>query len=275
MEVHTRLPAGRGQSHTNMRIPFFSKKDENQSKSAGSQSIDPHFLGQSEHFVWRSQSGNDSVNGYKWIANEGVPFLERVYTAYKIDILQLGDANRLPIRVTVRPSRDCQGGIAGATGNGELSYCAGDWGGNQFCYGIIAHELCNLFTGEKVSAGWPTEWWANHRSPFPTVIANQALKSTVSQFYRMWGNYNDPLVVMFDHLYSDFHGMFARMFQKMRELRISISGMQDPYLSHNVYYFMFYGAGRQVADYFIVPPMPPINPNLIQQLESRYRLGVI
>ncbi len=143
------------------------------------------------------------------------------------------------------------------------------------CYGIIAHELCNLFTGEKVSPGWPTEWWANHRSPFPTMIANQAMKKTVSQFYRAWGNYNDPLVVMFDRLFSDFRGMFPRMFQKMRELGVSISNLQDPYLSHTVYYFMFYGASRQVANYFVVPPMPPINPNLIQELERRYKLGVI
>ena len=107
------------------------------------------------------------------------------------------------------------------------------------------------------------------------MIANQAMKKTVSQFYRAWGNYNDPLVVMFDRLFSDFRGMFPRMFQKMRELGVSISNLQDPYLSHTVYYFMFYGASRQVANYFVVPPMPPINPNLIQELERRYKLGVI
>jgi len=257
-----------------MRFPFFSK-DKKQDESGNASSQDPYFLGRTEHFEWRSESGNNSVNGYDWIMRQGVPYLERVYSAYKTDILQLGDANRIPIRVVVRPSSGCQGGIAGATGNGELSYCAGEWGGNQYCFGIIAHELCNLFTGEKVSSGWPIEWWANHRSPFPTMIANQAIKSTVSQFYRQWGDYNDPLVVMFDRLYSDFRGMFPRMFSKMRELGVSISGLQDPNLSHIVYYFMFYGAGKQIANYFVVPPMPPINPNLIQELERRYRLGVI
>jgi len=255
-----------------MRFPFFSKKNDDKGDSSMQ---DPNFLGRTEHFEWRSQAGNNAIGGVDWIMREGVPYLEKVYSVYKTDILQLGDANRLPIRVTVKPSSECQGGIGGATGNGELSYCAGQWGGNQYCYGIIAHELCNLFTGEKVSAGWPTEWWANHRSPFPTVIANQAMKKTVSQFYRHWGNYNDPLVIMFDRLCNDFRGMFPRMFQKMRELHVGISGMQDPYLSHTVYYFMFYGAGKQVADYFVSPPMPPINPNLIQELERKYGLGVI
>lgn len=257
-----------------MRFSIFSgKKKDDQANSAGV--ADPYFLGQTNRFEWRAEAGENSISGADWIIREGPPFLERVYDAYKNNILQLGDANRLPIRVTVRASSGCQGGIAGATGNGELSYCAGQWGGNQFCYGILAHELCNLFTGEKVSPGWPVEWWANHRSPFPTVIANMALRSTVPQFYRMWGNYSDPLVVMFDRLCNDFQGMFPRMFQKMRELRVTITGLQDPYLSHTVYYFMFYGAGRQIANYFVSPPMPPINPNLIQELERRYRLGVI
>ncbi len=260
-----------------MRFSIFSgkkKSDAGEDNDSGAPQ-DPNFLGRTNHFDWRAEAGEKSIIGVDWIFREGPPFLERVYSAYRNEILELGDANRLPIRVVVRPSSGCQGGIAGATGNGELSYCAGQWGENQFCYGILAHELCNLFTGEKVSAGWPTEWWANHRSPFPTMIANQALKKTVSQFYRAWGNYNDPLVIMFDRLYSDFHGMFPRMFSKMRELRVTISGLQDPYLSHTVYYFMFYGAGRQIANYFVVPPMPPINPNLIQELEKRYRLGVI
>ena len=255
-----------------MRFSIFSGKKK---EEISSPTQDPFFLGRSEHFEWRSQAGKNSVNGSDWIMREGVPYLEKVYSVCKSEILQLGDANRLPIRVTVKPSNECQGGISGATGNGELSYCAGQWGGNQFCYGIIAHELCNLFTGEKVSSGWPTEWWANHRSPFPTMIANQAMRRTVSQFYRAWGNYNDPLVVMFDRLYNDFRGMFPRMFHKMQELRVTISGLSDPYLSHTVYYFMFFGAGKQVANYFVVPPMPPINPNLIQELERRYKLGVI
>jgi hypothetical protein len=256
-----------------MKVPFFSKKkdDESQNASTG----DSSFLGRTEHFEWHSEAGNDSVDGFQWIMRDGVPYLEKVYSVYKTDVLQLGDANRIPIQVKVRPSSQCGGGIAGVTGNGELGYCAGTWGANQFCYGIIAHELGNLFTGEKVTAGWPTEWWANHRSPFPTVVANQAMRAVVPQFYRMWGNYNDPLVVMFDRLYNDFHGMFPRMFQKMRELNVSLSGLQDPYLSHTVYYFMFYGAGRQITNHFVSPPMPPINPSLIQEMERRYRLSVI
>jgi hypothetical protein len=252
-------------------MSIFSRKK----KDAPSGGQDEYFLGQSEHFQWRAQAGAGSIVGVDWVRRDAIPFLEKVYSVYKNEILQLGDANRIPIQVAARPSFECKGGIGGVTGNGELSYCAGEWNSNQYCYGIIAHELCNLLTGEKISPGWPTEWWANHRSPFPTMIANQALRKIVPQFYRAWGDYNDPLVVMFDRLYSDFPGMFPKMFAKMRELRVSLQNVEDPRLSHIAYYFMFYGAGRPLVNYFVVPPMPPINPKLISDLESKYHLGVV
>ncbi|MFI5419953.1 MAG: hypothetical protein ACHQ1H_03200 [Nitrososphaerales archaeon] len=253
-------------------MSIFSRKKKD---STGEAPKDDYFLGQSEYFQWRAQAGLGSVSGVDWIRRDAIPFLEKVYSVYKSEILQLGEANRLPIRVSVRPSFECKGGIGGATGSGELSYCAGEWNANQYCYGIISHELCNLLTGEKVTAGWPTEWWANHRSPFPTMIANQALRKVVPQYYRAWGDYNDPLVVMFEQLYNDFPGMFPKMFAKMRELRVSLQNVEDPRLSHTVYYFMFYGAGRQLVNYFVVPPMPPINPRIISDLESTYRLHVV
>jgi len=253
-------------------LSIFSRKKKD---DAGGIPKDDYFLGQSEHFQWRAQAGAGSISGVDWVRKDGISYLEKVYSVYRNDILKLGDANRLPIRVAVRPSFECKGGIGGATGSGELSYCAGEWNSNQYCYGIIAHELCNLFTGEKVSSGWPTQWWANHRSPFPTMIANQALRKTVSQYYRAWGDYNDPLVVMFDRLFGDFPGMFPKMFLTMRELRVSLQNLEEPYLSHVVYYFMFYGASRQIVNYFVVPPMPPINPGWISEIESKYHLGVI
>ena len=255
---------------------LFSRKKKNDDDTNPSPSYtDEYNLGRSEHFLWRAEAGASSIQAVDWVSKTGVPYLEDVYALYKDEILKLGDANRLPINVIVKPSSACGGGIAGATGSGELSYCAGQWGSNQFCFGIIAHELCNLFTGERVSGGWPTAWWANHRSPFPTVIANEAMQRLVPRFYKMWGDYNDPLVVMFDRLYHDYRGMFPRMLQKMRELRVSLEGVGEPYLSHIIYYFMFYGAGRPVANYFVVPPMPAINPSWLGELEARYRLGIV
>lgn len=228
------------------------------------------------HFEWRAQSGSASIDNSDWIRRNGISYLESVYSVYKNDILKLGDANRLPIRVTVRSSSECQGGISGGTANGELSYCAGSWASNGFCYGILAHELCNLFTGESVSRGWPTAWWANHRSPFPTMIANQALRKLVPEYYRRWGDYDDPLVAMFEKFYDEYPGLFPKMFEKMRELRVNLSRYKEPYLSHVLYYFMFYATGgQQISNYFVAPPMSPINPTTVSEIEDRFKLGII
>jgi hypothetical protein len=228
-----------------------------------------------DHFEWYASSGSDSIRGVQWLQSRGVMYLERVYDLYKNEILRIGDARKLPIRVDVRSSSECSGGISGAAAGGALSYCAGDWGDNQFCYGILAHELCNLFTGENVSEGWPTAWWANHRSPFPTMIANEAMHRIVPNFYRMWGDYKDPLVLMFDRMFRENKTTFPKMFQKMQQLEVSLSAYSDPELSHVVYYFMFFAAGEEIGRYFVSPPMPPINPKVIARFEGRFALGVV
>lgn len=246
---------------------FFSSK--------GKPSQDAYSLGSSEHFEWRTAQVKESVADAEWITKSGIGFLERVYSVYKNDILRLGDARNLPIRVVIKPSYECQGGISGATGNGQLSYCAGKWDTNVFCYGILAHELCNLFTGELVSPGWPETWWANHRSPFPTVIANEALRKLIPEYYKKWGDYNDPLVLMFDGIYREYPGVFPTMFKKMRELGVDLSRYVEPDLSHVVYYFMFYAAGNnRVSNHFVSPPMPPVNASKISGYEVKFNLHV-
>ncbi|MGE0325765.1 MAG: MYXO-CTERM sorting domain-containing protein [Polyangiaceae bacterium] len=41
---------------------------------------------------------------------------------------------------------------------------SGFWG-----YLLVLHEFVNQWTG-LVTAGWPTDWWADHRSPFPNAM---------------------------------------------------------------------------------------------------------
>lgn len=256
-------------------VPIFPFGNRKESKGRAEDSGDDYSLGSTEHFRWLTESGVNSVIGADWITGNAVPYLEEAYKLYRDKIFQVGDLLRLPVRVTVRASSTCSGGIAGATGDGNLSYCAGEWNSNQHCYGIITHELCNLFTGECVSSGWPVAWWANHRSPFPTMIANEVMSILVPKYYRMWGDYNEPLVQMFERLYKTYPGLFPGMFQKMRELRVTLSEFEDHYLSQVVYYFMFYGAGRALGRFFVSPPMPQIDLRAFQALESRFHLGVL
>jgi len=81
---------------------------------------------------------------------------------------------------------------------------------------LITHEMVNLFTGEVVSGGWPVDWWANHRSPFPLMTAIEieyALVPEMAVFHERQGR-EDPLVGMFLRL-KDQYGwaMFRRAFR--------------------------------------------------------------
>jgi hypothetical protein len=81
---------------------------------------------------------------------------------------------------------------------------------------LITHEMVNLFTGQVVCAGWPVDWWANHRSPFPLMTAIQieyALVPQMAVFHERQGR-EDRLVVMFQHLKDQFGwAMFRKAFR--------------------------------------------------------------
>ena len=83
-----------------------------------------------------------------------------------------------PFTVNIAPSSSCPGGIGGAAGDGQLSFCAGNWNTNRWTLGITCHEIVNLMTGECVTGGWPTDWWANSKSPFPALVSVTVLRST-------------------------------------------------------------------------------------------------
>ena len=81
---------------------------------------------------------------------------------------------------------------------------------------LITHEMVNNFTGQTVGGGWPVDWWANHRSPFPLMTAVEIEYSLVPKmavFHEMQGR-GDPLVRMFMHL-KDQYGwaMFRKAFR--------------------------------------------------------------
>ena len=101
-----------------------------------------------------------------------------------------------------------------------------------FGYLLTLHESINVFTG-LVSSGWPTDWWADHRSPFPNAmdaefmqsIANNnslltpatkqaLLNSATAQFNRFTNTSNptgefDSEVVMFVNFFNQFGGFNA------------------------------------------------------------------
>ena len=80
---------------------------------------------------------------------------------------------------------------------------------------LMTHEMGNLFTVQVVSYGWPVDWWADHRSPFPLMNAVQIETALVPEMaiHHAKDGMHDPLVVMFMRL-KDQYGwhMFRKAF---------------------------------------------------------------
>ena len=105
------------------------------------------------------------------------------------------------------PGIGCAYDAFSGTANGIKAYWA---------HILITHEMVNLFTGQIVSGGWPVDWWANHRSPFPLMTAVQieyALVPHMAVFHERQGR-EDPLVGMFLQLKDQFGwAMFRKAFR--------------------------------------------------------------
>lgn len=81
-------------------------------------------------------------------------------------------------------------------------------------YLLITHEFVNQWTGLMTNGGWPTDWWADHRSPFPNSMDAYILaqlgqtKAAAAQTSRFvaGGDSADTMVVMFNNFFSTYGG---------------------------------------------------------------------
>ncbi len=105
------------------------------------------------------------------------------------------------------PGIGCAYDAFSGTANGIKAYWA---------HILITHEMVNLFTGQVVAGGWPVDWWANHRSPFPLMTAVEIEYALVPQMavaHERQGR-EDPLVGMFRQLKDQFGwAMFRKAFR--------------------------------------------------------------
>jgi hypothetical protein len=105
------------------------------------------------------------------------------------------------------PGIGCSYDAFSGTANGIKAYWA---------HILITHEMVNLFTGQIVSGGWPFDWWADHRSPFPLMTAvriEYALVPQMAVFHQKQGR-EDPMVVMFENMLDQYGwAMFRKSFK--------------------------------------------------------------
>lgn len=96
----------------------------------------------------------------------------------------------------------------------------GFWG-----YLLTLHETINAFTGQVGGGGWPTDWWADQRSPFPNALDeqimrylgtkqnNQTLQNAASAQHERFGDPSqsgyDTEVGMFNNFFNQFGGFSA------------------------------------------------------------------
>lgn len=117
-------------------------------------------------------------------------------------------------------------------------------------YLLTLHETLNAFTGKIGGGGWPTDWWADHRSPFPNAMDeqvmryignaqnNQTLKDAAEAQHVRFAHPDqksyDRQVVMFDNLFDQFGGFdgLSRFFHLVDEdgIRWPVVG-RDPTFS--------------------------------------------
>jgi hypothetical protein len=123
-----------------------------------------------------------------------------------------------------------------------------------WAYVLITHEMVNLFTGDIVSGGWPVDWWADHRSPFPYITAVQielALRPEIG--IKHLAATDDPLVRMFADL-KDQYGwnMFRTAFKFAIDDGINWSRVgpnPSPVLTNYVVAYLQLGAGKPLDEY--------------------------
>ena len=115
----------------------------------------------------------------------------------------------------------------------------GFWG-----YLLTLHETINAFTG-AVSGGWPTDWWADHRSPFPNAMDEQVMKyigtqqnnqTLLNAAQAQHERFADPSisgydsqVAMFDNFFNQYGGFtaYSKFFQLVEKDQLTWSSVSQ------------------------------------------------
>jgi len=140
-------------------------------------------------------------------------FIEEAYKRIS-DWFGFEPSRYLPIKCTIKQGKP--GGISGWTGGGEFGVEAAPFTKNRWCLCLSVQELVNIFTG-SLSSGWPVDWWANHKSPFPIMAAIRTVRNL--GYVKEAEEHNkeflqDPLYKWFDSL-TPLWKVFSDMFERM------------------------------------------------------------
>jgi hypothetical protein len=149
-----------------------------------------------------------------------------------------------------------------------------------WAYSFILQEFTNTYIGKTVSGGFPSDWWADDRSPFPLVTGvevNTALNwnnSTAAGTAQYAAHSVDPQVVMFKQLYDTYGaGMFDSAFNAIRSDGIrwgNIASNPSALLTNYVAAYLMIGANANLTSVLngIVPGFDNTNAQNIEQART-------
>jgi len=117
---------------------------------------------------------------------------------------------------------------------------------------VIPHETTNMFTGEGVTGGWPTDWWADGRSPFPAMVAVNVEKAYNVSYWQQHdaADSHDPQYAMFRDLLQAKYDwtLFQIAFANMRNDGVNLANIHSEFESAN-WYGLHYLKSHTVAFY--------------------------
>ena len=167
-------------------------------------------------------------NKYKSYYLSQINYPDEVYEAlvsiFGIDIIKETPNHRLYLIILDKKGIAFASQHASEIGKGPaIGICYDAWfskysGRDYWSHELIAHEAVNLYTG-FIIGGWPTDWWADTRSPFPYVIK--------IKIERMTGHvdaakeslkYIGPLEKMFLNFMSKYgEDIYSKMLKAIKE----------------------------------------------------------
>lgn len=149
-----------------------------------------------------------------------------------------------------------------------MSY--GAVGGTAIVFGV--HEIVNQRTANVSVAGWPRDWWADDKSPFPGMTEVHVLSEIGFGVIAANDNKNlsaDPLYGMMKTIQANYGwGIFTKMFSALRAKHVSDWSQIDggaanpsPQLTAYVTAYMVKASGKSLSTFtsFVKGILPNYN----------------
>ena len=158
---------------------------------------------------------------------------------------------------------------------------------------ILTHELCNVFAAHYGGhGGFPSDWWSNGRSPFPTYLTWLVLAEIGHEDTADWlrtSNAEEPDYQLYWALHERFgFGLFARTLRLLRADDLDLGEIQPPWphpnarrSAYTVAYLSLaagedltalvsaHRIGHEPSDWSRVHPDLPFEPYVLRSSETR------